>query len=285
MKPDLVISTMNWGTNGKYFSIDQSADLIKECYNENLLKFDLVNISGDYSVENLFGNALQKTGINRDNIKISTKCGILYHQSGVNNKIKTYNTSKKHIITTVDNTLQNLKTNYIDVLFIQGQDYLINLEELGTTFTELKLSGKVKYFGVSNFSTFAFDALNKKIPLITNQIEFSLIKPLALFNETLLQLGYLNKKTQIYSPLGNYFSNKTNSNQKLNEALAIMAKKYDASISQILLAWTLKPPYKITPILGSTNIERIKLQSKAFNIKLSHEDWYKLLKLSTEKTF
>ncbi|MDR2121636.1 MAG: aldo/keto reductase [Flavobacteriaceae bacterium] len=278
MIPHVVIGTMRWGSRGKDLSVDQSSELLKSCYDENLVKFDLVNISGDHTTENLFGAALEKSGINRNTIKISTKCGIVY--SGTNHKTKTYDTSKTHIITSVNNSLKNLKTDYIDVLFIHKQDYLMNLDQLETTLTELKLSGKVRHFGTCDFSAYAFKVLYHKIPLITNQTKFSLFYPKALFDNTLLQSIHYHKKTQIYTPLGDYFINKKEINAQLQNELVSMSEKYNATLDQILLAWTLKVPYKITPILGSTSIERIKEQIKAFSIDLSVEDWYKLLEIS-----
>ncbi len=281
MKPHVVIGTLRWGTEGKNFSADQASEFLKSCYDEHLVKFDLADMYGDYTTENLFGEALQKSGIKRNTIKISTKCGML--SPGSKYRIKAYDTSKTHILESVNNSLKNLKTDYIDVLFIHRQDYLMNFDELETALTELKLSGKVKFFGVCNFSTYAFNVLHNRIPLITNQIEFSLPNPKALFNETLFQSGHYHKKTQIYAPLGHYFTTRNEVNTRLENILLLMAEKYNATVDQILLAWTLKIPYKITPILGSTNIERIKEQIKAFNINLSVEDWYELLEISREK--
>ncbi len=281
MKPHVVIGTMRWGTEGKNFSADQACEFLKSCYDQNLVKFDLADIYGDYTTESLFGEALQKSGIKRNTIKISTKCGIL--SPGTKYKVKAYDTSKIHILESVNNSLKNLKTDYIDVLFIHRQDYLMNFDGLETSLTELKLSGKVKYFGVCDFSTYAFNILYDRIPLITNQIEFSLSNPKALFDETLFQSGHYHKKTQIYTPLGHYFTIKNEVNTRLQNILPLMAEKYNVSVDQILLAWTLKVPCKITPILGSTNIERIKEQIKAFDINLSVEDWYKLLEVSRGK--
>ncbi|MGM5631358.1 aldo/keto reductase [Apibacter raozihei] len=279
MKPQVVIGTMQWKNNTKCLSVEEATNLIKNCYNENLLKFDLADMYGNYTTEDLFGQALSKSGIKRSNLKLSTKCGIL--SPGTKYKVKAYDTSKIHIINSVNNSLKNLKTDYLDVLFIHRQDLLINFEELESTLTELKLSGKVKNFGVCNFSTYAFEALNNKIPLLTNQINFSLTQYKALFNDTLFQLGNLNKKTQIYSPLGNYFDKNSNdTRENLKNTIYSLSEKYNADIDQILLAWTLKVPYKITPILGSTNFQRIKEQINAFNLTLSTEDWYLLLEAS-----
>ncbi|MDR1876221.1 MAG: aldo/keto reductase [Flavobacteriaceae bacterium] len=281
MKPHIVIGTMRWGSWGRNLSSDQAAKLLKSCYDENLVKFDLADIYGDYTTESLFGEALKKSGIKRNQLKISTKCGILY--PGAHHRVKAYDSSKTHLINSVNNSLKNLNTDYLDVLFIHQQDHLMNFNELETVLTELKLSGKVKHFGVCNFSAYAFKVLYDKFPLVTNQMEFSLIKPGALFNDTLFQSGHYHKKTQIYTPLGNYFTAKNEAAYRLQNELTATAKKYNATIDQILLAWTLKVPYKITPILGSVNIERIKEQIKAFDINLSVEDWYKLLEISRGK--
>ncbi|MDR3272133.1 MAG: aldo/keto reductase, partial [Flavobacteriaceae bacterium] len=267
-----------WGAN---FSAEQAADFLKSCYEENLKIFDTADIYGDYTTESLLGEALHKSGINRHEVKIITKCGICL--PGNTYQAKGYNTTKKHILNSVDNSLKQLKTNYIDMLLIHRPDPLMDFEEVEIAFTELKLSGKVKTFGVSNFSTYAFNLMNRRLPMETNQIQFSLTSPDALFNDLLIQARHYNKKTQIWSPLGDFFLKKNERNDRINTVLSKLTEKYNASPSQLLLAWILKVPSKITPILGSTKIERIREQKKSFAIKLTTDDWYLMLEASRNK--
>ena len=281
MKPHIIIGTMRWGTWGANFSTQQAAEFIKSCYDEDLKIFDTADIYGDYTTEGLLGEALRKSGINRQEVQIITKCGICL--CGNTYHTKAYNTSKIHILNSINNSLKQLRTNYIDMLLIHQQDPLMNFEEVATAFTELKLSGKVKTFGVSNFSTYAFNLMNRRLPMETNQMQFSLTHPDALFNGLLMQARHYNKKTQIWSPIGDFFLKKNECNNRIHAVLTTLTEKYKVTPSQLLLAWTLKVPSKITPILGSTKIERIREQKKAFDIRLTTEDWYLMLEASRGK--
>lgn len=281
MKATFIVGTMRWGTWGANFSVDQASNYLKECLNEDIHAFDLADIYGNYTTEKLFGEAIKKSGVSRKDLRLVAKYGVTY--PGSKYKIKGYNTTKKYIKESVINTLKYLNTDYIDILLIHRQDPLMNILELAETFTELKLEGKVKSFGVSNFSSYAFNLLNKEIPLETNQIEFSLTHPQALYDNSLLYAQAHDKRVQIWSPLGNFFLEKNEINDRINEVIFPMTEKYNASRSQILLAWVLKNPVKILPILGTTKIQRIKEQKKALDIELDQEDWYELLEASRGK--
>lgn len=273
----LIIGTMRWGIWGANHSEKQVINLIETCISEGLSTFDHADIYGDYTTEKLFGDVLKMMDIERSDIQLISKCGIEMPCKNRDFKIKSYNYSKDHILKSVDKSLENLGTDHLDLLLLHRPSPLMNPHVIAETFSLLKESGKVREFGVSNFSTSQFDLIHSVFPLITNQIEISLNKIDAFYDGTLDQMMKNNLKPMAYSVLGNYFTEKSDENIRLKNVLNELCMKYNSEENQILLAFLLQHPSKIIPVIGTSRVEKILEMKKCLSINLESEDWFRLL--------
>ncbi|MEO1628660.1 MAG: aldo/keto reductase, partial [Bacteroidota bacterium] len=216
----------------------------------------------------------------KNKVQITTKCGIrLVCDNRPEHKIKSYDASRKHILQSAENSLRYLGVDCLDLLLIHRPDYLMNPHEIAEAFETLRSSGKVKTFGVSNFTPSQFDLLNSFTPLATNQIEVSLFQRSAFEDGTLDQCIRHNISPTAWSPYGGgaiFASETAPEYQAIKKVLEELGETYGASADQLLLAFLCKHPAGIIPILGSSKIHRIESAKAALDIHLSHEDWYRL---------
>jgi predicted oxidoreductase len=152
--------------------------------------------------------------------------------------------------------------------------------EITEAISELQKSGKIKNFGVSNFTPSQVDLIADKVPVSVNQIEFSLTNPIAMQNGSLDQMLQKSMQPMCWSPLGSVFRHETPQSLRIKEVLNVLSEKYAFSKDVLLLAWILKHPAKISPVIGTTNKERILNANKALEINLDLEDWFLLLEAS-----
>jgi len=254
--------------------------VIHSCLQLGITTFDHADIYGDYDCESLFGAALAESSVRREDIELVTKCGIkLVSKNRPETSIKHYDTSASHIVDSVENSLKNLRTDYIDLLLIHRPDPLMNAEEVGKAFSRLRKSGKVLHFGVSNFLPSQFELLSSQtdVPLVTNQIEFSVLNLEAQDNGTLDMCQRLRISPMAWSPLGGgtLFHDNTERIVRLRQVLKDIADELGAkSIDQIALAWILNHPANFVIVLGTGNLNRIKTAVEAEKIKLSREQWF-----------
>ncbi|MEM8847074.1 MAG: aldo/keto reductase [Bacteroidota bacterium] len=276
----LIIGTMRLGTWGSQLSTSEYEKFIEGCLELGLKDFDHADIYGHYTTEEGFGNVLKSRKDLRDKMRITTKCGIkLISENRPNHTVKSYDLSAKHILESVDLSLKNLKTDYIDVLLLHRPDYLFNPNEIAEVFEKLKQSGKVLAFGVSNFSPSQFDLLHSITPLVTNQVEISILHRKAFEDGTLDQCQKHNIVPAAWSPLGggSLFGKTTSPEMEaIKKVLDALGEKHGASHDQILYAWIRKHPAGIIPVLGTSKLERIQTAYKALDITLTHEEWYML---------
>ena len=254
--------------------------LIKTSLDVGITSFDHADIYGDYNNEKIFGGALRKNKAIRRDIQLITKCGIqLISGKRPDTWIKHYDTSKAHILASVDTSLKNLGTDYIDLLLIHRPDPLMDPEEVSEAFGLLKQNGKVLHFGVSNFTATQFEMLQSYLPfpLVTNQLEVSLNKLDVLYDGTLDVMLKHKASPMAWSPLGG---------GKLMTASSLLwpkKDKYKATETQLSLAWLLKHPSGIFPVIGTTQPERIVESAKAVEIDLERQDWFEMLKIASGK--
>ncbi|HEY0654144.1 MAG TPA: aldo/keto reductase [Chryseosolibacter sp.] len=254
--------------------------LIQTSLDVGITSFDHADIYGDYENEKIFGDAMKNISVGRQQIQLITKCGIkLLSSKHPNTWIKHYDTSKGHIISSVENSLRNLRTDYLDLLLIHRPDPLMDCEEVSEAFGLLKQNGKVLHFGVSNFSATQFEMLQSALPfpLVTNQIEFSVSKLDSLHDGTLDMLMKYKSSPMAWSPLGG---------GKLpasNHALWSKKEKYNASETQLSLAWLMHHPASVFPVIGTTQPERIIESAKAVNLNLDRQDWFEMLRAAAGK--
>lgn len=280
-----IIGTMRFGAWGAQLGTKALEQLIDQCLDLGLKDFDHADIYGHYTEEDNFGRVIKRRPDLKSKIQITTKCGIkLISENRPSHKIKSYDSTKAHLLSSVDYSLKALSIDSIDLLLIHRPDYLMNVNEVAEAFEQMRNSGKVKAFGVSNFTPSQFDLLNAVVPLTTNQVEVSLLHLNALKDGTLDQCQKLKITPTAWSPFGGgaVFSSQNPSAQivRIRETAYALCQRYDATLDQILLAWLAKHPSGIVPIVGTSKIERIKSALGALQINLKHEEWYELLEAS-----
>ena len=280
-----IVGCMRWGVWGENFTTSQYEQIIKQCLEIELNIFDHADIYGHYTTEADFGNALKGNTSLRSQIKIITKCGInMLTPNRPHHAIKSYDTSAAHITKSVEQSLQNFHTDYIDTLLIHRPDILIDVAEVAATITALKKSGKIKTFGVSNFTTSQLALLHKYIPVEHHQVEISVTNLTAFDNGIFDQCQLENIEAQSWSPMGNgLFTENTEQHTRILAEAENLSKIYACSINQILLAFLYAHPSQIVPVIGTTKFGRISEAKKAMEIELKREDFYKLWSASTGK--
>jgi predicted oxidoreductase len=260
--------------------------MIHSCLQLGITTFDHADIYGDYNCESLFGAALAESSVCRADIELVTKCGIkLVSKNHPETSIQHYDTSASHILDSVENSLKNLRTDYIDLLLIHRPDPLMNAGEVGEAFSRLKKSGKVLHFGVSNFLPSQFELLSSQtdVPLVTNQIEFSVLNMEAQDNGIMDMCQRFKISPMAWSPLGGgtLFHEHTERIVRLRKVLKDIGDELGVnSIDQVALAWILNHPADFVVILGTGNIDRIKRAVEAEEIKLSREQWFMIWQAS-----
>ncbi len=276
---------MRWGTWGAKFSTQEYSTLIQQCIEHGITTFDHADIYGHYTTEAEFGKALTLNPDIRKKIQLITKCGInLITENRPQYNIKSYNTSAKHIVSSVEQSLKNFNTDYIDCLLIHRPDPLLNAEEVTSTIEALIQSGKVLEFGVSNFLPHQSASLQQYIKLTYNQIELSLTHTAPLTDGSLEFAMQHGTDIMIWSPLGQgIFAGDHPKKEALLNTFNLLAQKYNCQPSQVPIAWLNQLPCKPTPIIGSTQIHRIVQAKEAMNINIEREDWYLLLEKATGK--
>lgn len=278
---------MKWGLWGSKFSSAAYEQIIRDCISIGVTSFDHADIYGNYTTEEEFGRVLKQNPSLRNQIQLITKCGIqMVSPSRPQHKIKSYDTSYAHIVESVETSLENFSTDYIDCLLIHRPDQLLNADEVAKAFTQLKQQGKVLHFGVSNFKRWQVDLLNSRFPVEVNQLECSLLQLNPFVDGTLDQCQQNHIIPMAWSPLGggNLFAETDDEQTKRILAVAnFLADKYNSSADIILLSWLISHPSGIIPVLGTSKIERIKAATAATQIKLEREEWFMLWRASTGK--
>lgn len=255
--------------------------MIEECVDLGITTFDEADIYGNYGSEELLGKALSLNPSLKYEIEIVTKCGIkLLSDKRPSHHIKHYDTTKTHIMESVESSLSLMGVEHIDLLLIHRPDPLMHPDEIAEAFMLLNEHGKVYHFGVSNFTVSQFELLQSrmKMPLVTNQIEVSLLKRNAILDGSIDYLLQHKKAPMAWSPFGGGALFQANAaNQKLHTVLEELSQKHEgAGYDQLALAWLMHHPARILPVLGTRKLERIQAAAAAERIQLSREEWFQL---------
>ncbi|MFT4832079.1 MAG: putative oxidoreductase [Psychroserpens sp.] len=276
----IIAGTMTWGSWGKQLTTKEMIDLMQHCMDIGISTFDHADIYGDYTNEIEFGAALSQSNIDRTGLQLISKCGIQHTGKTRGNKIKHYNYSKEYIVWSAEQSLQKLKTDYLDLFLLHRPSPLIQPEEVAEAIAQLFKAGKIRDFGVSNFTPSQIALLETAIPVMGNQIEFSLTADSVMYDGTLDDILTSNRFGMAWSPLGSYFREDGERTQRIKKVLESFHGKYGADDSQLLLAWLMQHPGKIHPVVGTTKPDRLKDAVEAASIKLELEDWFELLAAS-----
>ena len=273
----IISGTMNWGTWGANYSKQEMCQLISESFDSGINSFDHADIYGGYTTEESFGDAFTDTGIKREDVFFISKCGIMYPSKKLPIKTKHYDYSEDHIIKSVNNSLKYLQTDYLDCLLLHRPSPLMDINIIANTVESLIKSGKIKSFGVSNFTADQMDMFKGKVEILYNQINLSLTHLDHMFDGTLEYMQANKILPMAYSPLGSYFKEGSNKIKKVVESLK---DKYSCTDYQLLISWLLKHPSKVYPVIGTTKSDRIKKSMKSLKIEIELIDWFELLEAS-----
>ncbi len=262
---------------------------IKESVEIGVTTFDHADIYGNHECEAAFGKVTKNNSLLRDQMQLVTKCGIKLNTNKFpERKLKYYDYSASYIISQVEQSLKNLQTDYIDVLLLHRPSPFFNPEEVAKAFDQLKSSGKVNHFGVSNFLPLQLESLQAFVeePLVTNQIEISAYSLEHFENQNLDYLISKKIRPMAWSPLagGELLTPKTEKGTRLIQAVEAVAQELGVTqTEQILYQWLLMHPSGIIPILGTGKIERIKTAVDSLNIQMSLAHWFQIYNASTGK--
>ena len=269
----IVAGTMNWGIWDKKLTTSEMVHLINICIDNKVTTFDHADIYGGYTTEAQFGKAFAESNIPREKMQLISKCGIQLAASR-NNTIKHYDYSKEYVIWSVENSLKNLQTDYLDVLLLHRPSPLMKADEIAEAIAKLKSEGKIIDFGVSNFTTSQTELIQQKTEINYNQIQFSATHHQAMLDGSLDFMQLHNIRPMSWNPLGTVFREDIEQTRRLKILLGKLVEKYHMGSDTLLLAWILKHPFKIIPVAGTVNIARIQLLMKATELELEMEDWF-----------
>ncbi len=271
----------DWGMNSQ-----QYLSFLKSHIELGITTVDHAHVYGaGPSCEELFGAALKLDPGVRGQIEIVSKCGIeLVNDNGKN--VNHYDSTPAAIKASVEISLSRLGIESLDVLLIHRPDWLMDVDAIAESFIELKASGKVQHFGVSNFTASQYALLQSRLDfsLVTNQVEINPINMGAISDGTLDQLHQNRVRPMAWSCLagGRVFTEQSEQMARLNTTLTEIAEEIGAaSIDQVLYAWCLALPSKPVAIVGSGNIERVEAAVDALKLTLSREQWYRIWVAST----
>lgn len=303
----LNIGNTNWTTSAvalgimrmEALSTDDAAKAIDSAYDAGIDYIDSADIYGMGNSEKIFGEALKKSHVNRDQLFIQSKGGIVVDPERSHGSFvfgKRYDFSKKHLIDTVDGILQRMQIDYLDAFLLHRPDPLMEPEDVAAAFDELQAAGKVRHFGVSNFNPQQFEFIQENIDqkLLINQLQFSIMHTGMIdfgmhTNMTdersidhdggLLEFSRRKGTTiQTWSPFqygmfeGTFIDN--DKFPELNKKLAELAKKYGVSKNGIATAWILRHPANMQVIIGTMNPEHIVDSAKGADVQLTKQEWY-----------
>lgn len=286
LTPDLTFSRLVYGM----WRIGDDADTspkhvqakIEACLAQGITTMDQADIYGGYTAEAILGNALKASPGLRDKLEIVTKCDIVApvgrHSAA---RVKYYDTSAAHITASVEASLTDMGTDHVDLLLIHRPDPLIDPDETGPALDALIASGKVRAVGVSNFRPWDFSLLQSSMEnnLVTNQIEMSLLATDAFVNGDLAYLQERMVPPMAWSPLGGGRL-LDRSKPELLAALKRIGAEHDVDETAVAVAWLLRHPAAILPVMGTNSLDRIAKISDATKFEMDRQTWFELYTLA-----
>mgnify|MGYP000380249864 CR=1 FL=1 len=277
----IIAGAMSWGVWGKNLDTRQMADLMRVCLESGITSFDHADIYGDYTTEAAFGEALTQSGIDRLEVQLISKCGIQMASPGrSSNVVKHYEYSKDYIVWSVEQSLKSLRTDYLDLLLLHRPSPLLRAGEIAAAVDQLKGEGKIRAFGVSNFTPAQVDLVQKQISIEYNQIEFSVTHHEPMLDGSLDHMQTHGIVPMAWSPLGSVFKKDDEQALRLRQVLTGLVEKYGVPVDHLLIAWIMKHPAGILPVCGTADRTRLVSLIKATKVELELQDWFTLWEAS-----
>jgi len=261
----------------KNTSPDHVRAKIDASLDQGITSFDQADIYGGYEAEEILGNALSGSTL-RNKMEIVTKCDIIAPVGRyADARVKYYDTSRAHILASVDHSLRLMGIDHIDLLLIHRPDPLMDHHETGAALDEVIASGKVRSIGVSNFRHYDWELLQSamKNQLVTNQIELSVLAHDSFVNGDVAFHQRIGTPLMAWSPLagGALFSG---DHPDIMSALSNVALQNNVDETAVAIAWLLAHPSRILPVLGTNSLDRIKGMSAALDVKMDRQTWYEI---------
>lgn len=281
LSPQIEVSQLAYGkwrlTDDQDMSVEHIRNKLAACLDQGITTIDQADIYGGYQSEEMLGTALRGTAL-RNQIEIVTKCDIIApvgrHRKA---RVKYYDTTRAHILASVDQSLQLMAIEHIDLLLLHRPDPLMNHFETGGALDELVVSGKVRAVGTSNFHPYDWQLLQSamKTPLVTNQIELSVLAHEPLTNGDVAFHQMTATPIMAWSPLagGDLFAAR---NQTLLDLLSRIGSQQGADAAAVAVAWLLAHPARIIPVMGTNSIARIERLSDALTVSIDRQTWYEI---------
>lgn len=249
--------------------------IIDLCLELGINTFDFGDTSEKLKTEQIVNSVLKEKGFNRADKVIFAKCGI---REGLPSGKPYFDNSKNYLLDSVDRFLENLQTDYLDIFLLNGFDYTSNPEETAVALQQIIHTNKAKHIGIANFTVDQHKLLAKylSVPIVTSHIELNLLNTSPIRDGRIDFIKEQYAKPLVWAPLagGEILEGGSEQAIKLRKALKIVAKKHDANLEQIAVAWLIN--MGVLPIIGSLNLERIRNVATATDIELSKEDWYEV---------
>lgn len=260
--------------------------LIEACLEAGITTVDHADVYGEFACEEAYGQALRlKPGL-KTQLEFVTKTDICpVTPARPEYRVKHYNTSQDYIVQSAERSLSMLGIDAIDVLLIHRPDPLMDGDEVASAFTRLRDAGKVKHFGVSNFTSSQFDLLQSRLDfkLVTNQVQISPLHLSALSDGTLDHCQQNRVRPMAWSPFGGgrLFKPQSKSEHRVHRALKQIGESHQATIDQVALAWLMRLPAGVLPVIGTGQADRILSAAKACAINFDRQHWFEILQAST----
>lgn len=281
LTPDLTLSRLVYGmwriADDADTSTGHVATKIQACLDQGITSFDQADIYGGYVAEAVLGDALRAHPGLRAQMEIVTKCDIVAPAGRYADKtVKYYDTSRAHIEYSVDCSLRDMALDHIDMLLIHRPDPLMDHHETGAALDDLVQSGKVRAVGVSNFKPYDWELLQSamKAPLVTNQIEVSLAEISPFTNGDIAFHQRQAQPIMAWSPLGG--GSLMTGDGPTAALLDVLAAEQGVDRAAVAIAFLLRHPANIIPVLGTNNLARISKIADAMKVELDRETWFKL---------
>jgi predicted oxidoreductase len=289
--------------------VAEATRVINAAYDNGINFFDVADIYGYGRAEAALGAVLRQSAGLRNKVVVQSKCGIRFQDEPQPDDPYRTDFSREHILRSVEGSLRRLGMEHLDILLLHRPDALVEPEEVASAFDELHRSGKVRYFGVSNQNAAHMELLKKFVrqPLVANQVQLGLAHPYLIADGieanredgSRITHGYTGVagtldycrlhdiQIQAYSPLRRgtianpvtWIDPPANAPQEVKQAakvLADIAKNHDSSSHAVALAWLLRHPARIVPVIGASSPENIADNCAADKVQLSREQWYTL---------
>ncbi|MFT6880049.1 MAG: putative oxidoreductase [Arcticibacterium sp.] len=260
----------------------RAEEIINLCLDLGITTFDYGDTSASLKTEQLVNSVLQEKGFDRKDKVIFAKCGI---RQGLPSGKPYFDNSRNYLLDSVDKFLENLKTDYLDIFLLNGFDYSANPEETALTLQHIVHTKKAKHIGIANFTVDQHKLLAKylSVPIVTSHIELNLLDTSPIRDGRIDFIKEQYAKPLVWAPLagGQILEGGSEQAIGLRKALRIVAKKHDANLEQVAVAWLIN--LGVLPIIGSLNLERIRNVATATDLVLSKEDWYEIYYASLTK--